>query len=99
MIIKLYDMNHLECEEDDVIILHFTSENVKYVGLLKFRKESLQFVLSDGDEDWYSLGNASAKFEKVGKFSQRRELEKIFGHNELFTKKKREHFYSILNPF
>lgn len=88
ILISLKDSNGNKLKLDDVVLIHFPNEDVKYLGVLKFLKEDACFIISDNDahyECWQP--NIWSSIEKVCDGDFNTSLDHFFGLNETTTAK------------
>lgn len=76
--IKLYDHDMNELQLDDVVLIHYKNEKMKYLAKVFFDHDSLHFVYSAGDKG-YEIKRHGIKVERIGKFSDMPHLNNHLG--------------------
>lgn len=99
MEIKVTDDFGNELDYNDIVLVSYPNERVKYLGVIDVHRadSSISVVVSDNDNDWQSFPGASyTSVRYIGKLEARPELEKLFGRSYLRTKKELKDFMDKL---
>lgn len=84
--ISLQDSNGNDLQLNDVLLLHYTNPDVKYLGVLQFNQEEACFIISDTDGDYEPWPhNNYTTIEKVCDGGFAFSLDHYFGRNESTT--------------
>jgi hypothetical protein len=83
---------------DDIVMLEYKNEKVKFIGALQFRQDEARFVLDNLDGDYeYWPNNDWTIIKLLCDHTYTIRLEQFFGRHENFTKERMQQIENIIN--
>jgi hypothetical protein len=80
MTINLQDNFNNSLDLNDIILVHYPNQYIKYLGLLDFDAKNACFILSDNHANYQAFKPACAThIERIAKLSERGDLYKELG--------------------
>ena len=95
--VQIIDRHGDECQLQDIIMLHFIAEKIKYLGVLIYDEAHKVFRLSNGDGDWKSLTEPDSTFERLCAYADWPEAEKYLGKINLTKKFTLQKIYDMVS--
>jgi|688.fasta_scaffold1625904_1 hypothetical protein len=94
--ITLYDSFHNEIDLDDIILVHYPNEDVKFLGVLKFNEHDKTFFLQYQGEHWQSI--FCVKHEKYQRICKAIEKPHLLMHTGRYNHRYKSKFLlNLLN--